>query len=94
MNVVKWSALAIADLEDIDDYWMRYSESSAERIISQIERAGDFLTTMPRAGPMLRRSEGRKWKVAATPYLLIYRILDDSIEILRVHHGSQNWTSE
>jgi toxin ParE1/3/4 len=90
MNV-EWSDLAIVDLEAIDDYWMAYSEAAAEDVADKIERAAQFLTTMPKAGPALRREEVRKWRVGSTPYVLIYRVLAERIEVLRIHHGRQDW---
>ncbi len=94
MSPVQWSDLAIADLRDIDDYWSGYDAASAERVASLIEAASAFLATMPSAGPALRRNDARKWLVGSTPYLLIYRVLDSGIEILRVRHGRENWDAD
>ena len=94
VSAVEWTDPAIADLRDIDDYWSAYDTASAERVAALIEAASGFLATMPRAGPALRRSDARKWLVGATPYLLIYRVLEDGIQILRVHHGRQDWDAD
>lgn len=94
MNDVTWSAEAIADLEAIDDYWMSYGEERAEQVIARIENAAAFLSTMPHAGPAIRRSTARKWRVAQTMYLLVYRVLDERIDVLRVHHGREDWQVE
>lgn len=92
MKTVGWSDRAIVDLEEIDDYWLQYSETAAEENSLKIEKAAEFMATMPRAGPAVRGRAARKWSVATTRYLLVYRVIDDGIEVLRVHHGSQNWT--
>lgn len=94
MKIVEWSDRAIVDLEEIDDYWLQYSGTKAEEISLKIEKAATFLATMPRAGPAIRGRAGRKWSVPTTRYLLVYRVIDDGIEVLRVHHGSQNWTGD
>lgn len=91
---VEWSDLAIADLREIDDYWSACSLDSAERVAARIEAAAAFLATMPRAGPVLRRSDARKWTVATTPYVIVYRVADTSIDVLRVHHAKQDWFVE
>ncbi|WP_229726751.1 type II toxin-antitoxin system RelE/ParE family toxin [Sphingomonas alpina] len=70
---------------------MTYSEAAAGERADKIERAARFLTTMPRAGPALRREEVRKWRVGSTPYVLIYRVLAERIDVLRIHHGRQDW---
>ena len=96
MNPVEWSDPAVADLHAID-YLSPHSESAAERIADKIERAAAFLATMPGARPIPRRLDARKWRVATTPYLLIYliyRVHRDRIEGLRVHHGSEDWLPE
>ncbi|MBN8808989.1 MAG: type II toxin-antitoxin system RelE/ParE family toxin [Sphingomonas sp.] len=94
MTDVTWSDEAIADLEAIDDYWMSYSEERAEQIAERIERAAAFLATMPHAGPAIRRADARKWRVTQTMYILIYRVLDQQIDILRIHHGREDWQVE
>lgn len=88
---VEWTAPAIADLYAIDDYWSAYAIGSAERVLELIETAAAFLSTMPSAGPLIERSVARKWRVAHTSYLPIYRIRDERIEILRVRHGREDW---
>jgi toxin ParE1/3/4 len=93
MRSVEWSDLAILDLEKIDDYWIDYSEEAAEEISIKIERAAEFLTTMPGAGPGIGERDARKWSVSTTRYVIMYRVLPTSIEILRVAHESQNWTA-
>lgn len=91
MRAVEWSDLAIIDLEEIDDYWIDYSEEAAEEVSIKIESAAAFLATMPGAGPAIGERDARKWSVATTRYVIVYRVLENSIEVLRVHHESQNW---
>jgi plasmid stabilization system protein ParE len=33
----------------------------------------------------------REWPVSQTPYLIVYRVKNDAVEILRVWHGRRNW---
>ena len=91
---IEWTERAVADLYDIDDYWAAYSDDTAARMADRIEAAAAFLATMPRAGPALQRHDARKWRVPASPYILIYRVARDSIQILRVRHGRENWEFE
>lgn len=94
MTGISWSDEAIADLEAIDDHWASHSEARAEQVIERTERAAAFLATMPHAGTALDRSVARKWRVMQTMYILIYRIIDDRIDVLRVHHGREVWQVE
>jgi plasmid stabilization system protein ParE len=38
-----------------------------------------------------RRSGTRELVIASTPYIAIYRIKADSIQIVRLMHGAQKW---
>ncbi|WP_010215170.1 type II toxin-antitoxin system RelE/ParE family toxin [Sphingomonas sp. PAMC 26621] len=42
----------------------------------------------------MRHKDARKWRISASPYILIYRVLDNRIQILRIRHGRENWTFE
>ena len=33
----------------------------------------------------------REWVVDHTPYFIVYRITSDTLEVLRVIHGKQDW---
>jgi toxin ParE1/3/4 len=33
----------------------------------------------------------REWVVSDTPYLIVYRVKNEAVEILRVWHGRRNW---
>jgi plasmid stabilization system protein ParE len=94
MNRVVWTPLASGDLEAIDDYLAEYSVESAEEIAAKIEAAASFLLNVPHAGTPFDSQKARKWRVATTPYLLVYRPVADHIEILRVYHARQNWREE
>jgi len=53
--------------------------------------AGHFLAGLPEAGPALEGREARKWRVAGTNYLLIYRLVPDGIQVLRVQYAREDW---
>ncbi|MDY7523789.1 type II toxin-antitoxin system RelE/ParE family toxin [Sphingomonas sp. AAP5] len=91
MRTVEWSDPAIADLEEIDDYWSAYSPDAAERIAALIEEAAEFVAATPAAGPAIPEVDARKWRVAPTDYLLLYRVSDTHIEVLRIRHARENW---
>jgi plasmid stabilization system protein ParE len=91
MRRVVWTPLANGDLEAIDDYLADYSIESAEEVATKIETAASFLLEVPHAGTPFDSQKARKWRVAGTPYLLVYRPVADDIEVLRVYHARQNW---
>lgn len=91
MKQVDWAGQADRDLQAIDDHWCAYGTERADEILEMIRAAGDFLAGLPEAGPALEGREVRKWRVAGTNYQLAYRLARDEIQILRVHHGRENW---
>ena len=94
MRQVIWTPAARSDLLEIDIYWTSIAEELADRTLDWLSAAGDYLTGMPHAGASLDETDVRKWTVRGTRYLLIYRIVDDAIEVLRVYHQSENWRDE
>lgn len=91
MRPLRWTPPAEADLAAIDAYWWSIDGNMADVILERIRSAGDFLRSVPQGGTPIDRTAARKWRAAHTPYLLIYRLRDDAIEILRVHHARQDW---
>ena len=57
-----------------------------ERVRLRARRLRDFPTLGRQIG-----SHTRSVPVQKTPYILVYRLQDDLIEILRVQHKRQNW---
>jgi addiction module RelE/StbE family toxin len=45
----------------------------------------------PELGRVGRAPGTRELAIAHTPYLLIYRYQGDTVTVLRVLHGAQNW---
>ncbi|QPQ54191.1 type II toxin-antitoxin system RelE/ParE family toxin [Allosphingosinicella flava] len=91
MRRIQWSAASERDLEAIDDYWSAYSEDQADAILDRIREAGDFLAGLPFAGSLIDVGPARKWRVKSSRYVLIYRLDEQSIQILRVRHDQENW---
>ena len=85
-----WLGSALADLAGIDDFYAAISPEHADRVGRAAVRAARFLAEHPRAGPVVK-GVFRKWRVPGTDYILVYRVHADGVEIMRVHHGHENW---
>ena len=88
MKATNWTRPAQADLAGIDDYYAERNREYANRVGSEAIKAGDFLAEFPHAGEEVA-PDHRRWRVSGTRYLLIYRVLNGSVEILRVRHDRQ-----
>ncbi len=94
MRTIFWSVPAEADLGGIDDYWLARDGERADRLLDRVEKAAQRLRHVPEGGPLVGRENMRKWRVAGTPCSLLSRVRGEAIEILRVHHGAQDWRPE
>jgi len=90
MKIV-WSAPARADLRRIDDWFTKEARPDvAVETLSAIRLRVTFLKRFSRGGRPLP-NEHRLLRVAPTPHLIRYRIRDEVVEIIRVHHERENW---
>jgi plasmid stabilization system protein ParE len=55
-------------------------------------RAAGFIAQFPHAGEAIAGTSVRKWRVAHTPYVLLYRPSRHMIEIARLVHHARDWT--
>jgi toxin ParE1/3/4 len=85
MRSIRWSKDALRDLEKIDDWYANRDPNYADRVGRAAVSAAKFLTEFPFAGPSYS-GKVRKWPVPKTDYRLLYRVENDSIEIIRVRH--------
>jgi toxin ParE1/3/4 len=88
-----WTGPALADIREIDRYLSDYSPETAARLLASILDAADILKSYPAIGPTLDGSM-RSLRVRQSRYILLYRIHDAEVEILRVHHDRQDWRPE
>ena len=91
MKRLRWTSPAEQDLIAIDEYWCGYSTERADEVLDIIRQAGDFLAELPKTGPAMETRDFRKWRVRGTNYVLVYRASGEAVEILRVHHASEDW---
>ena len=84
-----FSREAIEDLAAIQDYIGNQNPAAASRVAVQLLAACDRLEYLP--------ERGRPGFVAGTreitgiwPYVIVYRIRFDGVEIIRVWHGAQD----
>ena len=85
---IVWSARALADLREIDDYIAADDPVAAARWVARLIAKAEAAARAPRAGrvvPELARADVREVLQAA--YRVIYRVSDRGIVILTVFEG-------
>src|ERR1043165_9884129 len=102
---IRWTDAALHDLTAICDYIQEHSSrETARRIaLSIYERVG-LLAKFPEFGRTGRRLDTTELVFSGLPYLAIYPVHDEVVEVLRILHGahscrhrtvqdgSQSWT--
>ncbi|MEC4591873.1 MULTISPECIES: type II toxin-antitoxin system RelE/ParE family toxin [Nitrospirillum] len=87
MRVV-WSVPALRDVIGHRAYIAQFNPIAATDIAQRLAAAGDSLKTFPRRGRPGSKPGTREVTVIY-PYVIVYKIEDDRVLILRVWHGSQ-----
>ncbi len=90
---IEWTLPAINDLEAIHDYIGKDSEYYASRFIQKIISAVDTLDKFPKIGRIVPEANNPNIReLIFQNYRIIYRILDDIIQIIAVIRGSRDIT--
>ncbi|WP_256078650.1 type II toxin-antitoxin system RelE/ParE family toxin [Massilia sp. YIM B04103] len=92
MHAIHWKRQAINDLIKIGQYIARESPANAAKMVDLIEGKISPLATHPRLGH-IGRKRGTYELVAHESYVVIYRLIKDKVEILRIKHTAQQWPS-
>ena len=87
---ILWTEEALFDLHVITDYLSQRSVAASERVAYSIAASVEALTDFPRIGRIGTRPDTRELLLTDYPYLVVYRIRDDVIGIVRVFHMAQD----
>jgi len=88
---VRWTRPGLADFIEAQNYIALDNPQAAARIAELVWSAAERLGDNPLLGRKGHLAHTREWVVADTPYLIVYRLHNDTAEILRVWHAKQNW---
>lgn len=89
---IRWSLPAAEDLERICAWIERDNPAAAKRVANAIYNGIGQLKTAPGLGRASSRVQGwRELVFTPLPYIAVYRIREDVIEIARIFHGAQDW---
>jgi addiction module RelE/StbE family toxin len=90
VHTIEWKKQAINDLIRIGNFIAEDSPFNAQQMVNLIEHTVARLAIHPRIG-RTGRKRGTYELVAHESYIIIYRILAQKIEVLRVKHTAQQW---
>ncbi len=90
MNVF-WLPRALRRLEQVRDYTDVDNPTAAIQTVRRIFECAERLSRFPEIGRKGTVAGTRQFAVPGTPFLLIYRVRRNQIEILTVLHGARKW---
>lgn len=61
------------------------------RVARQIIRQVEELRTFPHRGRLGREKGTRELVLSPLPYIVVYRVRGDDVQILHLHHGARDW---
>lgn len=88
---VRWTEPAARDLEEIVDFVNKDNETAARTVAMALFDAANGLESMPNRGRVGRIPGTRELVVSSLPYIILYRVTDFAIHILRIYHGARDW---
>jgi plasmid stabilization system protein ParE len=89
---IRWTEPAARDLTNICDYAEEHDgPEAARRTALRIYEGLGALVQFPRRGRPGRKSGTRKLVFPGLPFLAVYRVGEEVVEIDRILHGAQKW---
>ena len=88
---IRWTFPAAEDLENIKDFLAKHYPHFAEPTVRAIYQRIRSLKAAPNKGRPGHRSGTRELPLTPLPYVVVYAVQPDAIEVLHIHHGAQDW---
>ena len=86
---LRWTIPAAEDLENIKNYLDRHYPRLAQPTVRSIYNSIRSLKTSSSRGRPGLRTGTRELVLTPLPYIVVYRLKSDAIEILHIYHGAQ-----
>lgn len=90
MNIF-WSAASVRHLKAIVEYIQPESPAGATTIRQRILKTAWMAGQMPYSGRVGRVEDTREAVVPGSPYIVVYQISAQAVEIIGIWHASRLW---
>jgi toxin ParE1/3/4 len=88
---ISWSPEAAFDFTAIIQYIRQDNSSAALRVARAIYDAVAQLNIFPNRGRTGRVNGTREVPLPRLPFVVVYRVKENAVEIVRLLHGAQQW---
>jgi len=91
---IRWSHQAAEDFESAIQHILKENPTAARRISRIIYDGIGALARFPRRGRTGRVEGTRELVFAPLPFVAVYRVKGEFVEVVRILHGAQEWPSQ
>ncbi len=91
MPALDWTASALHDLRDAGEFIANDNPKAARDMAVRVREAVEYLLEHPNLGRSGRIRGTRELVISGTPFIIVYRIRYQSIQMLRVLHHARKW---
>jgi toxin ParE1/3/4 len=91
---LRWTPAALDDLDQAGRFIAEDSPADAVRVSERVLEAAEALVMLPTLGRAGRVRTTRELVISGTPFILVYRVRLDEIQILRVLHHARRWPAD
>jgi len=89
--LINWREAAEDDAGEILEYIAQDNITAAYSVYDAIYQQVGLLSEYPELGRVGRVKGTRELVITGTPYIAVYRLKGENVDILRVLHGSRKW---
>jgi toxin ParE1/3/4 len=88
---LRWTTPATNDLYNIVQHIQQDNPEAAFRVAKTLYTECSSLESFPHLGRKGRIAGTRELVFSGLPYIVVYRVVNQVVEILRIYHGAQDW---
>ena len=86
----EWTVPAARELEHAQEHEHALDPVRAEALAQRVLAATHLLAGQPDRGHPGHQPDTREWRIAQTPYRLVYRVCGDALQLLHLHVDAQD----
>jgi toxin ParE1/3/4 len=88
---LEWTQPAFKDVQEAGRYIALDDPQAAKRMAERVREAVEYLVDQPNIGRPGRMQGTRELVISGTPFIAVYWVRGDVVQILRLLHHTRQW---
>ncbi|MBI3344742.1 MAG: type II toxin-antitoxin system RelE/ParE family toxin [Gammaproteobacteria bacterium] len=88
---LEWTLPAFEDIQEAGRYIALDDPRAASRMAERVREAVEYLVDQPNIGRPGRMQGTRELVISGTPFIAVYWVRGDVVQILRLLHHARQW---